>query len=92
MKKGIHPYYRPVEVVMTDGTVFVTRSCAKRDRLVLEIDSKSHPFFTGKQILVDTTGRVERFQRRLQKTEQLRQQKQVALQQQETPSHSGEQS
>jgi len=61
---------------MTDGTVFVTRSCAKRDRLVLEIDSKSHPFFTGKQVLVDTTGRVERFQRRLQKTEQIRQKKQ----------------
>ncbi|MCS7176947.1 MAG: 50S ribosomal protein L31 [Candidatus Kapabacteria bacterium] len=81
MKKGIHPYYRPVEVVMTDGTTFVTRSCAKRDRLVLEIDSKSHPFFTGKQILVDTTGRVERFQRRLQKTEQLRQQKQLQRQQ-----------
>jgi large subunit ribosomal protein L31 len=82
MKKGIHPYYRPIEVVMTDGTVFVTRSCAKRDRLVLEIDSKSHPFFTGKQILVDTTGRVERFQRRLQKTEQIRQQKHAASLQQ----------
>lgn len=92
MKKGIHPYYRPVEVVMTDGTVFVTRSCAKRDRLVLEIDSKSHPFFTGKQILVDTTGRVERFQRRLQKTEQIRQQKQAAAQHQETSSNNGEQS
>ncbi|MCS6966416.1 MAG: 50S ribosomal protein L31 [Candidatus Kapabacteria bacterium] len=85
MKKGIHPYYRPIEVVMTDGTVFTTRSCAKRDRLVLEIDSKSHPFFTGKQVLVDTTGRVERFQRRLQKTEQIRQQKQTPPRQQ-TPS------
>lgn len=68
MKKGIHPYYHVIEVVMTDGTTFKTRSCYKADRLVLEIDSKSHPFYTGKQVLVDTAGRVDRFQKRLEKT------------------------
>lgn len=71
MKKGIHPDYRVIEVVMTDGTTYKTRSCYKGDRMVLEIDSKSHPFYTGKQVLVDTTGRVDRFQKRFEKSKQL---------------------
>jgi large subunit ribosomal protein L31 len=72
MKKGIHPFYRPVEVKMTDGTSFMTRSCYKGEKMVLEIDSKSHPFFTGKQVLVDTAGRVDRFNKRFEKTKQIR--------------------
>jgi large subunit ribosomal protein L31 len=68
MKKGIHPYYHTVDIIMTDGSTFQTRSCVKTDRLVLEIDSKSHPFFTGKQVLVDTAGRVERFKKRFEKS------------------------
>lgn len=72
MKKGIHPYYRTVEVVMTDGSTFKTRSCYKDDKMVLEIDSKSHPFFTGKQVFVDTAGRVDRFKKRYQKTQEIR--------------------
>jgi len=75
MKKGIHPLYRQVEVVMTDGSTFLTRSCFKGDRMVLEIDSKSHPFFTGKQMLVDTAGRVERFNKRFQKSQNIRENK-----------------
>lgn len=75
MKKGIHPLYRQVEVVMTDGSTFLTRSCYKGDRMVLEIDSKSHPFFTGKQMLVDTAGRVERFNKRFQKSQNIRENK-----------------
>ncbi|MEJ5286278.1 MAG: 50S ribosomal protein L31 [Candidatus Kapaibacterium sp.] len=75
MKKGIHPYYRTIEVVMTDGTTFKTRSCYKGERLVLEIDSKSHPFFTGKQVLVDTAGRVDRFQKRLEKSKAIQEQR-----------------
>lgn len=71
MKKGIHPDYRVIEVVMTDGTTYKTRSCYKDDRMVLEIDSKSHPFYTGKQVLVDTTGRVDRFQKRFEKSKQI---------------------
>lgn len=72
MKKGIHPYYRTIDVLQTDGTTFQTRSCYKNDKLVLDIDSKSHPFFTGKQVLVDTAGRVERFNKRFEKTKQMK--------------------
>ncbi len=71
MKKGIHPYYHEVEVVMTDGTTFKTRSCYKTEKMVLEIDSKSHPFFTGKQVFVDTAGRVDRFNKRFEKAKQI---------------------
>jgi large subunit ribosomal protein L31 len=72
MKKGIHPYYHNVEVAMTDGSTYITRSCYKGERMVLDIDSKSHPFFTGKQVLVDTAGRVERFNKRFEKTQQIK--------------------
>ena len=72
MKKGIHPFYRNLEVVMTDGSVFYTRSCYKNDRVVLDIDSKSHLFYTGKQVLVDTAGRVDRFKKRAEKTKDIK--------------------
>jgi len=71
MKKGIHPYYHTTEILMTDGSVFKTRSCFKSEKMVLEIDSKSHPFFTGKQVLVDTAGRVDRFNKRFQKAKEM---------------------
>ncbi|OGU57258.1 MAG: 50S ribosomal protein L31 [Ignavibacteria bacterium GWF2_33_9] len=71
MKKGIHPFYHTVEVLMTDGSTFQTRSCYKKDKMVLEIDSKSHPFFTGKQVLVDTAGRVDRFNKRLERSKNI---------------------
>ena len=71
MKKGIHPAYKSVEVVMTDGTVYHTRSCFKGEKMVLEIDSKSHPFYTGKQKLVDTAGRVDRFNKRFQRAKEI---------------------
>lgn len=72
MKKNIHPFYHTVDVMMTDGSSFKTRSCYKGEKIVLEIDSKSHPFFTGKQVLVDTAGRVDRFNKRFQKTQQIK--------------------
>jgi large subunit ribosomal protein L31 len=72
MKKGIHPNYRIVDIVMTDGSTFQTRSCFKSERMVLEIDSKSHPFYTGKQVLIDTAGRVDRFKKRFEKTQKLK--------------------
>ena len=71
MKKGIHPFYHNLEVVMTDGSIFQTRSCYKNDRVVLDIDSKSHPFYTGKQVLVDTAGRVDRFNKRAEKAKDI---------------------
>jgi len=72
MKKGIHPAYKTIEVVQTDGSLFHTRSCYKGDRMVLEIDSKSHPFFTGKNLLIDTAGRVDRFKKRFEKTQAIK--------------------
>ena len=77
MKTGIHPDYHPV--VFQDsstGTAFLTRSTATSDRtvewsdgntyplLVVDITADSHPFWTGAQRLVDTAGRVEKFNRR----------------------------
>ena len=63
MKEGIHPKYEEVTVVCACGETFQTRS-TKPESIRLEICSKCHPFFTGKQKLVDSAGRVERFQRK----------------------------
>lgn len=65
MKKGIHPAYQEAQVICACGEVFTTRSTKKEIRV--EICSKCHPFFTGKQKLVDTAGRLERFERRYKK-------------------------
>ena len=63
MKAKIHPTYNDqVPVHCACGETFTTRSTRKEIRV--EICSKCHPFFTGKQKLVDTAGRVERFQRK----------------------------
>lgn len=64
MKKDIHPAYHEVTVACACGSAFKTRSTYKGDVLHLEICSSCHPFFTGKQKLVDSAGRVERFQRK----------------------------
>ena len=64
MKKEIHPNYREITVVCACGNTFRTRSTYKSDVLHLEICSNCHPFFTGKQKLLDTAGRVERFNRK----------------------------
>ena len=62
-KEGIHPKYETITVKCACGTHFETRSTHKGD-IVLEICSACHPFFTGKQKLMDTAGRVERFRRK----------------------------
>lgn len=63
MKEGIHPkYHDNVPVHCACGEAFVTRSTLPQ--LKLEICSKCHPFFTGKQKFIDSAGRVERFQRK----------------------------
>jgi large subunit ribosomal protein L31 len=81
MQKGIHPNYRPV--VFQDaaaGFAFLTQSCAETKDTIkwedgneyplykLEISSASHPFFTGKMKLLDTTGRVQKFNDKYKKT------------------------
>ena len=70
MKAGIHPAYNPVNVICACGSQFKTRSTHKGD-IRLEICSACHPFFTGRQKLVDTEGRVDRFQKKLQKGKEL---------------------
>jgi large subunit ribosomal protein L31 len=69
MKKGIHPEYHDVSVTCACGNTWRTRSTTKDLRV--EICSACHPFFTGKMRLVDAAGRVERFQRRYQPSDEL---------------------
>jgi large subunit ribosomal protein L31 len=62
MKAGIHPEYHEVEVHCACGNTFTTHST--KSELRLEICNSCHPFFTGKQKLIDTAGMVEKFERR----------------------------
>jgi len=62
MKEKIHPDYMECEVICGCGERFITRST--RPSIRVEVCSKCHPFYTGKQKLVDSAGRVEKFQRR----------------------------
>jgi large subunit ribosomal protein L31 len=62
MKQGIHPEYKVATVRCSCGETFTTRST--QSELRVDICSKCHPFYTGKQKLVDAGGRVERFERR----------------------------
>ena len=66
MKAGIHPEYKIVSVHCACGATWQTRS-TKGGELRLEICSQCHPFFTGKQKLIDSAGRVERFTRKYAK-------------------------
>jgi large subunit ribosomal protein L31 len=62
MKDKIHPKYEPAKISCACGNVIETRSTVKD--IKVEICSACHPFFTGKQKLVDTAGRIERFRRK----------------------------
>jgi large subunit ribosomal protein L31 len=63
MKAGIHPAYEAINVICACGHKFATRSTHKGD-IRVEICSSCHPFFTGKQKLIDTAGRIERFEKK----------------------------
>jgi large subunit ribosomal protein L31 len=65
MKQGIHPDYVETKVSCSCGNTFVTRSV--KSELHVELCNQCHPFYTGKQKLVDTGGRVERFQKKYAK-------------------------
>ena len=67
MKQGIHPTYHEVNVTCTCGNTFTTRSTAESGSLSADVCSKCHPFYTGKQKILDTGGRVARFERRYAK-------------------------
>jgi large subunit ribosomal protein L31 len=67
MKPDIHPEYKTTTVTCTCGNTFVTRSTAPNGIIHADICSNCHPFYTGKQKLLDTGGRVARFERRFGK-------------------------
>ncbi len=62
MKPGVHPDYKPAKVICACGNVIETRSV--RGDFHIEICSQCHPFFTGKQKILDTAGRIEKFKTR----------------------------
>lgn len=67
MKPEIHPQYKEVKVVCSCGNTFETRSTVNKDTMSIEICSGCHPFYTGKQKVVDTAGRVDKFNNRYNK-------------------------
>ena len=73
MKEGIHPEYVEATVTCGCGESFKTRST--KPKIAVEICSKCHPFYTGKQKLLDTTGKVERFRRRFKTSEPAKEEK-----------------
>lgn len=64
MKPDIHPEYVTTTVSCTCGNTFTTRSTATKGSIAADVCSQCHPFYTGKQKLLDTGGRVARFQKR----------------------------
>lgn len=67
MKEKIHPNYHEITVACACGNTFKTSSCIDGNMLKVDICNKCHPFFTGTQKLVDTSGRIEKFQKRINK-------------------------
>ncbi len=67
MKQGIHPNYNKITVKCACGNVFETKST--KDNLTVDICNLCHPFYTGKQKLLDTAGRVEKFNKKYNLTE-----------------------
>ena len=68
MKNDIHPNYHDATVTCACGETFTTGTTKKGDTIKVEICSKCHPFFTGKQKMVDTGGRIDKFNKRYNKT------------------------
>ena len=78
MKKGIHPNYHEIEVIMTDGSSFKTKSTwgKKGDVLNLDIDPKSHPAWSGgEKKLVDTQGQISKFAKRFKNYKKTKEEK-----------------
>ena len=67
MKAGIHPEYKTTTVTCGCGNTFTTRSTVASGQLTVETCSACHPFYTGKQRILDTGGRVARFEKRFGK-------------------------
>ncbi|WP_432900205.1 50S ribosomal protein L31 [Micromonospora matsumotoense] len=69
MKPNIHPQYATTEVKCSCGSSFTTRSTAKGGSISVETCSACHPFYTGKQRVLDTAGRVAKFQQKYAKVQ-----------------------
>ena len=70
MKQGIHPEYAVTEVVCSCGNSFTTRSTERSGKIQAATCNKCHPFYTGKQRILDTGGRVAKFKARYAKTQE----------------------
>jgi len=77
MKEGIHPQWYPEAEVICDGEVIMTIG-ATQPRIVVDIWSGTHPFYTGQARLIDTEGQVDRFMRRLQRLNEIKESTEVA--------------
>lgn len=64
MKPDIHPEYHDVKVSCSCGNVFTTRTTRSGETMQVEVCSSCHPFYTGKQKILDTAGQVDKFRRR----------------------------
>jgi len=67
MKADIHPNYHDVKVSCSCGNTFETRSTYEKDDLSVEVCSACHPFYTGQQKIMDTAGRVDKFNKRFRR-------------------------
>jgi large subunit ribosomal protein L31 len=67
MKADIHPDYHEVKVTCSCGNAFSTRSTINGDALTVEVCSACHPFYTGQQKIMDTAGRVDKFNKRFRR-------------------------
>ncbi len=64
MRPDIHPNYHDIKVTCSCGNVFDTRSTYAKDALSIEVCSQCHPFFTGKQKILDSAGQIDKFRKR----------------------------
>jgi large subunit ribosomal protein L31 len=64
MQKDIHPKYKEIVMTCSCGHEFTTRSTISKDSLHLDICSNCHPFYTGQQKMIDTAGRIDRFNKK----------------------------
>ncbi|TVO58097.1 MULTISPECIES: 50S ribosomal protein L31 [Denitromonas] len=71
MKADIHPKYKDITITCSCGNAFVTRSTSGKEAMTIEVCSECHPFYTGKQKIVDTAGRVERFNKKFGNVQRL---------------------
>lgn len=64
MKPEIHPAYQAVDVTCSCGNTFTTGSTARKDKMLIDVCAECHPFYTGKQKVLDSAGQIEKFNKR----------------------------